>query len=80
LAVTGDPAGGERELRAAVQLDPDSGRSWFNLGSVLAAQGKNVEAEASFRRALELAHQNNQIDLAEQALRRLDTITTRSHH
>jgi tetratricopeptide (TPR) repeat protein len=49
-----NPTAGERALRKAATLIPDSPRVHFFLGVALTEQGRNQEAAASFRRATEL--------------------------
>jgi len=48
----GDLAGAERELRAALRLDPDSVPVLYNLGVVATQLSHPDEAESLFRRAL----------------------------
>lgn len=55
FANRGRHAEAERELRIAVQWDPNSAGFHDALGSVLAAQGKAAEAAAAMVRAAELA-------------------------
>ncbi len=50
----GDDAGAERWARAAVERDPGSAEAAFNLGLALRHLGRDAEAEAPFRSALEL--------------------------
>ncbi len=45
----------EQAFRAALKLDPESVRGYDNLGLALEAQRKTEEAEASYRKAIELA-------------------------
>jgi Flp pilus assembly protein TadD len=52
---TGDAAGGESVLRQAVDRDPNSAAAVVVLGMYYAAEKKAPEAEAAFRRALELS-------------------------
>jgi len=48
---SGDPAGAERALRAAVLLHPEAGAAWNNLAHVLAERGRRQQAIAAARRA-----------------------------
>lgn len=50
----GDPDGAERELRGALTLDPGYRDAHFNLGTLLAGEGRLEEAAAHFRRATEI--------------------------
>ena len=50
----GDWAGAERGFRAALRLRPDIAECHANLGAVLQAQGKLVEAVAAFTKAARL--------------------------
>jgi tetratricopeptide (TPR) repeat protein len=51
---TGDYAGARQELETALRDDPDNVKIISNLGMLALKQGRNVEAEAFFRAALEL--------------------------
>jgi tetratricopeptide (TPR) repeat protein len=57
LAFVGRGADAVTELRKAVRLDP-LGHSWVTLGRVLANVGDAAEAEAAFRRYLQVAPEN----------------------
>jgi Tfp pilus assembly protein PilF len=48
----GDVAAAERDLRAAIELAPDSVPAWFGLGRLMQRNGRITEAESSYRRAL----------------------------
>ena len=50
----GNAAANEAELRRALELDADSVLALFNLGRLLEKTGRVGEAEASYRRALDL--------------------------
>ena len=50
----GDFAVAERAYRRVVQLWPESDRAWNDLGNVIGLQGRDDDALASYRRALEL--------------------------
>ncbi len=66
LAATGDLAGAEEEIHAAIGLDVDSPDSQYVLGNILAKRGFLEEAELAFRRAasLRVPFQDAQIALA----------------
>jgi Flp pilus assembly protein TadD len=49
-----DVAGGEADLRRALQLDPNSGTAHFFLALSLASQGKAESAEAHMKEAVKL--------------------------
>ncbi len=54
----GDPAAGERDLKRALLLDPDSAQLWLLLGETIGMQAGDAgstEAEAAFQRAMTLA-------------------------
>jgi tetratricopeptide (TPR) repeat protein len=51
---TGDYAGARRDLETALRNDPDNVKIISNLGTLALKQGRNAEAEAFFRAALEL--------------------------
>jgi tetratricopeptide (TPR) repeat protein len=51
---TGDYAGARRDLETALRDDPDNVKIISNLGMLALKQGRNAEAEAFFRAALEL--------------------------
>jgi tetratricopeptide (TPR) repeat protein len=51
---TGDYAGARRDLETALKDDPDNVKIISNLGMLALKQGRNAEAEAFFRAALEL--------------------------
>jgi Tfp pilus assembly protein PilF len=54
LIDTGDFAGAETALRAALALDPAFAAAWGNLGYTLACAGRPAAAEPAYRRAIEL--------------------------
>ncbi|MDR0586738.1 MAG: tetratricopeptide repeat protein [Treponema sp.] len=54
LMETGDYAGARKELEKALKDDPDNVKIISNLGTLAVKQGRNAEAEAFFRAALEL--------------------------
>jgi Flp pilus assembly protein TadD len=47
----GDIAGAERLYRILMKSDPTDASAPFNLGNLLRAVSRNVEAEAAFRAA-----------------------------
>lgn len=49
-----EPEPAEKHLRAAVTYDPGSPEAWSNLGSALRMLGHTQDAEAAFRKAIEL--------------------------
>lgn len=49
-----DPAGAERAFRAALRLRPDFAEGHANLGAVLEAQGREVDAVSAFAEAVRL--------------------------
>ncbi|MBI5330822.1 MAG: PEP-CTERM system TPR-repeat protein PrsT [Betaproteobacteria bacterium] len=53
--VGNDPAGAERTLRGAIQLDPDNADSHIRLGDILRQQGRYKESEEAFSTAVKLA-------------------------
>ncbi|HEX9636119.1 MAG TPA: tetratricopeptide repeat protein, partial [Acidobacteriota bacterium] len=52
LEAAGDPVGAERELRAALRLDPDSILARINLARFLVEQGRHAAAEGLYSEAL----------------------------
>ena len=54
LAGLKDQDGAIRELEASMQLAPDDSRPYTSLGSIKATQGKGQEAEAAYRKAVEI--------------------------
>ena len=50
-----DFEGAVKELEEAAQLDPDGSATYTSLGMVHLQQGSKPEAEAAFRRAVEIA-------------------------
>jgi Tfp pilus assembly protein PilF len=57
----GNPEDALPHLREALRLDPDSPRSWNNLGLALRRLSHDREAQEAFRRALELSPGDPQI-------------------
>lgn len=51
----GQPVKAEADARAALELDPNSAKTWFLLGQTLEAQDKLAEAVAAYQKASELA-------------------------
>jgi tetratricopeptide (TPR) repeat protein len=51
---TGEYEAASLDLKEAIDLDPGRAEVWCNLAHVQAAKGEETEAEASFRKALEL--------------------------
>ncbi|MGE5359971.1 MAG: protein kinase domain-containing protein [Bacteroidales bacterium] len=49
-----DPVGAERELRRAIQLNPNCAMAYFHLGMLLADLRRSNQAVAAFRRAIQL--------------------------
>ena len=54
LLLSGDLAGAGKEAGAAAAAQPDSPRAWHVLGLARRAQDQGAEAQAAFRRVLEL--------------------------
>jgi tetratricopeptide (TPR) repeat protein len=54
LAALRDPAGAITEIEEALKVDPNSSKAFVNLGTVRMQSGKAKEAEAAFRKAIEL--------------------------
>jgi Tfp pilus assembly protein PilF len=54
LAGNGDLVAGEQAFREAGTRDGANAQYAYNLGLALARQNKRVDAEAAFRRALEI--------------------------
>src|SRR5688572_9188933 len=54
LAALRDPAGAITEIEEALKVDPTSSRAFVNLGAVRMRSGEAKEAEAAFRKAIEL--------------------------
>ena len=61
----------ERHLQAATVLNPVDQQSWFGLASVQEAFGKTAEADAAYRRAIDLDEYSNVAELARQRLSRI---------
>jgi tetratricopeptide (TPR) repeat protein len=54
LAALRDPAAAITEIEEALKVDPNSSRAFVNLGAVRMQSGEAKEAEAAFRKAIEL--------------------------
>jgi tetratricopeptide (TPR) repeat protein len=54
LAALRDPAGAITEIEEALTVDPNSSKAFVNLGAVRMQSGEAKEAEAAFRKAIEL--------------------------
>jgi tetratricopeptide (TPR) repeat protein len=50
-----DPAGAVTQIEEALKVSPDSSQAFLNLGVVRLQTGQSKEAEAAFRRAVDLA-------------------------
>ena len=55
MAALKDPAGAVSEIEEALKVRPDDSRAFMNLGTVRMRTGDAKEAEAAFRRAIALA-------------------------
>jgi Flp pilus assembly protein TadD len=56
----------ERHLHTATVLNPADQQSWFGLASAQEALGRTVEADATYRRAIDLDEYSNVAELARQ--------------